>query len=175
MIICPFCQTPHVDNTLFCDECGTYLLDEETRDTFPLLDDDTSATGITLSQNADAPSADKAILRPHTPPVVQFKIDTPPKIWEISMEKTIYLGRLDPAANIYPEIDFTEVNGLEQGISRQHARLFYKEGVLYIEDLGSINGTFLNEHRLMAYLPEPLVDDVLLVLGRLKITISLRT
>ena len=39
MLKCPFCQALHVDNTLFCDECGTYLLEEEGRDTFQLKED----------------------------------------------------------------------------------------------------------------------------------------
>ncbi len=171
MIICPFCQTPHVDNTLFCDECGTYLLDEETRDTFPLLEEDTPEI---LGAQKNTPNTEKASAKPHAhiPPTVILSLDTPKKQLEITLEKTIYLGRLDPTANIYPEIDFTDINGLEQGISRQHARLLFKEGQLYIEDLGSINGTVLNGHRLMAYLPEPLNDGDSLVLGRLKIAVS---
>ena len=172
MIICPFCQTPHVDNTLFCDECGTYLLDEETRDTFPLIEDETASAA---AANANVPH-EKTGAKPyaHTPPTVVLTLDSPKKQLEISLEKTIYLGRLDPTANIYPEIDFTEANGLEQGVSRQHARLLFKEGRVYVEDLGSVNGTILNGHRLLAYLPEPLDDGDTLVLGRLKIDISLK-
>lgn len=33
MIKCSFCQSTHVDNTIFCDECGNYLLKEDRRDT----------------------------------------------------------------------------------------------------------------------------------------------
>jgi hypothetical protein len=36
MIKCRLCQTTHVANTIFCDECGTCLLDEENRETGPL-------------------------------------------------------------------------------------------------------------------------------------------
>jgi len=173
MIICPFCQTPHIDNTLFCDECGTYLLEEESRDTFPLLEDgdnDLSAQ----TERASTPNANKLKPYPHSPPVVTLTIHAPQKRWEIVMEKTVYLGRIDPTANIYPEIDFTEADGLGQGISRQHARLLYREGQLFIEDLGSINGSFLNGHRLMSYLPEALNDGDELMLGRMKIDVSVK-
>ncbi len=172
MIICPFCQTPHVDNTLFCDECGTYLLDEETRDTFPLIDDETAAE--TPDAASALPAATATHQRQRVPPVIRLKLTSPEKSLEISLEKTVYLGRLDPTANIYPEIDFTEANGLEQGVSRQHARLLFKEGQVYVEDLGSVNGTILNGHRLLAYLPEPLNDGDTLVLGRLRIDVSLK-
>ncbi len=89
MIICPFCQTSHVDNTLFCDECGTYLLDEETRDTFPLIEDETESAA---AANANVPH-EKTGAKPyaHTPPTVVLTLDSPKKQLEISLEKTIGL------------------------------------------------------------------------------------
>lgn len=36
-------------------------------------------------------------------------------------------------------------------ISRQHARIYYEEGTFYLEDLGSTNGTYLNDRRLKAH------------------------
>ena len=35
-------------------------------------------------------------------------------------------------------------------VSQQHARIFGKNGSWYVEDLGSTNGTFVNEQRLAA-------------------------
>ena len=35
-------------------------------------------------------------------------------------------------------------------VSQQHARLFAKNGSWYVEDLGSTNGTFVNDQRLAA-------------------------
>jgi pSer/pThr/pTyr-binding forkhead associated (FHA) protein len=35
-------------------------------------------------------------------------------------------------------------------VSQEHARIFAKEGSWYVEDLGSTNGTFVNEQRLAA-------------------------
>jgi pSer/pThr/pTyr-binding forkhead associated (FHA) protein len=39
-------------------------------------------------------------------------------------------------------------------VSRRHARFFKKEGIVFVEDLGSTNGTFLNGTRLSS--PQPL-------------------
>jgi pSer/pThr/pTyr-binding forkhead associated (FHA) protein len=35
-------------------------------------------------------------------------------------------------------------------VSQEHARIFAKDGSWYVEDLGSTNGTFVNEQRLAA-------------------------
>jgi len=36
MIKCPCCQAEHPENTLFCDECGSYLLGGNQKETDPL-------------------------------------------------------------------------------------------------------------------------------------------
>src|SRR5690242_3812866 len=56
----------------------------------------------------------------------------------------ITLGRVDTRANVYPDIDLTPYGGSETGVSRTHATIAYKNRVLYITDLGSSNGTYLN-------------------------------
>ncbi|MFB0536857.1 MAG: hypothetical protein ACETWR_17965, partial [Anaerolineae bacterium] len=33
MVKCPFCQTEHPENTLFCHECGSYLLEGNQKET----------------------------------------------------------------------------------------------------------------------------------------------
>jgi len=48
-----------------------------------------------------------------------------------------------------------------------------REGTVVVEDLGSINGTFINGKRLAPYLPEMLNDGDSLQLGRLLIEVKL--
>jgi len=53
---------------------------------------------------------------------------------------------------------------LDDGLSRRHARAFRKDGVTFIEDLGSTNGTFVGEERLSS--PRALGDGERIGLGR---------
>ena len=58
-------------------------------------------------------------------------------------------------------------------VSRRHARILKREGTVVVEDLGSINGTFINGKRLAPYLPEALHDGDQLQLGKLLIEVEL--
>ena len=93
----------------------------------------------------------------------------------LPLNKAIHMGRLDPASDVFPEVDLTNDDGLEKGVSRRHARVLKREGAIVVEDLGSINGTFVNGKRLAPYLPETLSHGDNLQLGRLVIEISLTT
>jgi serine/threonine protein kinase len=51
------------------------------------------------------------------------------------------------------EIDLGPYGASEAGVSRQHARLTWQNGQWFIEDLGSLNGTYLNEVKLTPNTP----------------------
>jgi pSer/pThr/pTyr-binding forkhead associated (FHA) protein len=84
----------------------------------------------------------------------------------------VYLGRLDAAHGIFPDLDLTADGGLEGGVSRRHAKIHQKGSRFFIEDVGSANGTFLNGQRLTPYLPHPLQNSDKVQLGRLLLTIE---
>jgi hypothetical protein len=89
-----------------------------------------------------------------------------------SLTKAIHLGRLEPASDIFPEIDLSEDGGSGKGVSRRHARILKRGGTVMVEDLGSINGTFVNGRRLAPYQAEALHDGDQLQLGKLLIEIE---
>ena len=39
------------------------------------------------------------------------------------------------------------------GVSRDHAEIFFQNGYYFVKDLGSTNGTFINDHRLIPHKP----------------------
>ncbi|MDQ6739727.1 MAG: FHA domain-containing protein, partial [Actinomycetota bacterium] len=82
----------------------------------------------------------------------------------------IILGREDPQSNSFPDVDLNPHGGLDQGVSRRHARLTRSGGQFFIEDLNSVNGTLLNQRRIPANAPTPLRPGDHLMLGRLGLT-----
>ncbi|MEP7273673.1 MAG: FHA domain-containing protein [Acidobacteriota bacterium] len=78
--------------------------------------------------------AGKLLLVDSEVPQVQFSI--PP-------ESEILIGRLDPNRGIRPEVDLSSHDPAAR-VSRKHARILVRAGQFFIEDLGSANGTFIN-------------------------------
>ncbi|MGC9400510.1 MAG: zinc-ribbon domain-containing protein [Anaerolineae bacterium] len=82
----------------------------------------------------------------------------------------IIIGREDPVSGIFPEIDLTDHGGDEGGVSRKHARIYTQGGQFYIEDLQSVNYTFVNQQRVMPGQPQPLNNGDEIRLGKVKLT-----
>jgi len=54
------------------------------------------------------------------------------------------LGRTDPHSNVFPEIDLSRFDP-ETKVSRRHARIWREGETFLVEDLGSVNGTVIND------------------------------
>jgi pSer/pThr/pTyr-binding forkhead associated (FHA) protein len=91
---------------------------------------------------------------------------------EVPLTKEVNIGRLDSASAWFPEVDLTSDGGLEKGVSRRHAKITRRGRKVFIEDLGSINGTFLNRKKLKPYLSRTLESGDELRLGTLVLRVS---
>lgn len=80
----------------------------------------------------------------------------------------ILIGREDPVSGIFPDIDLTDYGGDEGGVSRKHARITVQGGRFYLEDLNSVNHTFVNKERLSPGDMHPLRDGDEVGFGRVK-------
>jgi serine/threonine-protein kinase len=80
-------------------------------------------------------------------------------------KESSHIGRSDPHSQIFPEVDLSKFDP-QTKISRRHARIFRKGDVYLVEDLGSVNGTVLNDSlRLAPHQPRALESGDKLRLG----------
>lgn len=86
-----------------------------------------------------------------------------------TQQAELVIGWRDARTLAGPAIDLTSIGGSSQGVSRQHAVLRCQAGRWTIEDLGSTNGTYLNESPLAAHAPALLQDKTTIRVGQIKL------
>jgi len=80
------------------------------------------------------------------------------------------IGRYDSVTGQTPEVDLTNEDSA-RNISRRHARFVFKDGKPFVaEEIGTMNGTFLNNTKLATGVITPIKDGDEFVLCRLALT-----
>ena len=111
-----------------------------------------------------APASPSAMGASTTATVTITRGGTVGKVFELQAGDNI-VGRWDPDSGSYPEVDM-ENDDPEARISRKHA-LIRLGDTLTIEDIGSLNGTFVNRGaRLEPGSPAPLQDGDEIIVGK---------
>ncbi len=82
------------------------------------------------------------------------------------------IGRSDPRAAAHPDLDFSAYGAVELGMSRQHAILLPDPDGVWLIDLDSTNGTWVNDGYLHPGLRYRLQEDDIITLGALKVRIQ---
>lgn len=85
-----------------------------------------------------------------------------------------FIGRWDPDTGSFPEVDL-EQDDPEAKISRKHAVIIIENGKITLDDIGSLNGTFLNRgQRLVPGTPVELHNGDEIIIGKtfLQLTVS---
>jgi RNA polymerase subunit RPABC4/transcription elongation factor Spt4 len=85
-------------------------------------------------------------------------------------QTNVVLGRADVLSGVAPDLDLDPYAGELAGLSRRHARVFVQDRHYWIEDLNSVNWTYLNNQRLTPTKPVMLNDGDLLRLGNVLLT-----
>jgi len=103
---------------------------------------------------------------PKPDPTARLIEETSGIAFPLATEKETTVGRMDPVTGIHPGIDLTTVDP-KRSISRRHARIRREEGGGFslIEDMGTMNGTFVNGNRLETGRPHPLEPGDSLMFG----------
>jgi CRP-like cAMP-binding protein len=119
------------------------------------------------------PPADAA---PAVPPATSGTLQAEAKAYFISpstgnvfpvFSNEALLGRFDSVTGQSPEVDLTKEDQ-SRNISRRHARLVVKDGKFFIaEEIGTMNGTFLNGKKLSNGVLTPIKDGDEITLCRL--------
>jgi len=165
VVECPVCQMEHPENTLFCNGCGTYLLGGDQKETDPLAVGE--VTWMEGAEMGEAPGVDVT-----SPLGLKLTIPDSGRDMEVPLTKEVTIGRLDAASASFPDVDLTRDDALDKGVSRHHAQITRRGREVFIEDLGSINGTFLNREKLAPYRSYVLKSGDELQLGKLKLWVS---
>jgi len=91
-------------------------------------------------------------------------------VFDLAAKSEVVIGRSDPASGAYPDVDLRPQGGDDGGVSRRHARLIFRDGRWAVEDLNSVNFTYLNGLKLQPATPRILQDGDQIRLGRVLIT-----
>jgi pSer/pThr/pTyr-binding forkhead associated (FHA) protein len=84
----------------------------------------------------------------------------------VTVEDAITLGRVIPGEPA-PTVDLTAYRAGLLGVSRHHAVIYSSQEGYLIEDLGSANGTWVNENELAPHVPHNLRNRDRIRLGEL--------
>lgn len=83
------------------------------------------------------------------------------------------IGRYDSVTGMTPDVDLTNEDSA-RNISRRHARLLLRDGKPFVaEEIGTMNGTYLNGHKLATGVLTPIADGDELTLCRLTLNFRL--
>jgi hypothetical protein len=164
MIECPSCGREHRPGTLFCTACGVFLPTGGPLGTEPIPEQRWS---VAAAHAWDGESVENSM--PHRNAVLRIEILSTGRQVQLPFAEQVHIGRLDAAHGVFPDVDLSPDGGLEEGVSRRHCKIWQGEGSLFVEDLGSANGTLLNGRRLTPYMPHPLEDGDDLQLGQIRL------
>jgi pSer/pThr/pTyr-binding forkhead associated (FHA) protein len=81
------------------------------------------------------------------------------------------IGRADPVTGILPDIDLTALDN-NRSVSRRHAKII-RNGTEYmvLEEVGTVNGTFVNDQRIPTGMPVPIRNGDIVKIGLIPLSV----
>jgi CRP-like cAMP-binding protein len=96
-----------------------------------------------------------------------FRLVTPDRKAEFHLNRDgdTRIGRADPVTGINPDVDLTALD-TQRSTSRSHARIYKADDIFYVmEEIGVMNGTYVNDRRVPTGTPVPIKDGDVLKFG----------
>lgn len=168
--ICPVCKTNNEPEAIVCAQCGAVLKDS-------LID--TGYKTKTTDMQALTPEMIKEwSLKEEKPAVVPdsgvaFYVDGHSMPAYIDPDGEFVLGRKFGTTSEML-LDLAPFGGYSLGVSRRHVAIRRRGDGYEVLDLGSVNGTWLNEERLVSHKSYPLRSGSQLRLGRMRLLVLYR-
>ena len=136
------------------------------------------ALPATMPKAVGEPKTGTATLSVPSPPIATARAyfigKSSGRVYPIYKDEVL-LGRFDSVTGGRPEVDLTQEDQ-NRNVSRRHARLLKKNGAYYVaEEIGSMNGTYLNGKKLPTGVLTPIQDGDELLLCRVPLTFKVVT
>jgi hypothetical protein len=163
IITCKNCGDKHQEqDNIFCTNCGAKLAEDGGLRTMSLRS--TEAGGLQTGRLADGTS-------PHElgNARLNLHIIRSGQILPLGGPGEYIVGRVSDGQSILPDIDLEPYSAYESGVSRLHARIKVEDQNMWITDLGSANGTRVNNQKLSPHQDYPLSNKDVVRLGRLSL------
>lgn len=173
MKVCPYCQHKVLEGMILCPECGASLIDPAAaqRSCTPAEE---AAPGLATPPEETASSASTGRTTAHiTPTMLRLLVLNSGRTIFCPMKEVLLIGRADASGSVFPEIDLNQDNAYMAGISRRHARIIRRGDAFFLEDLDSMNGSYLNRARLAPHTPVQFQDGDEIRLGNLVLRVIL--
>jgi predicted RNA-binding Zn-ribbon protein involved in translation (DUF1610 family) len=157
---CPDCQNVVLIGTAVCEVCGRLFVITEDTNQIDHMD-------MALPQSW-WPTGQVYVEADHT-----ITFDVMDQRVALPIAECVIVGRGEAASDSpYPHLSLQDFDAHSYGVSRQHLKIVRKDGLIYVSDLGSSNGTFLNGRRLIPHANRLMRSGDELLLGNLKLTIQ---
>jgi hypothetical protein len=135
MKTCSICSYKNERTAIYCAGCGRRLLERQP----------TEQQGLSWTLR---PRATWGEMRLPESAVVVMQILTAVDPLVLPRAQKLVIGRGGAAGLRAPDIDLTSWGAERYGVSRRHASLEIRDDAVFLTDLGSTNGTYLNAQRL---------------------------
>ena len=145
---CSDCGASQEEGALFCSECGGFLLVETGQITAVLPFSEFS------NRPPPPPVAEDALTSTSTVRQVTLVVPSSRRRFKLELQEELQIGRA--SSELVPEVDLTDDDGAEKGVSRLHAKIKSVQQGAVLIDLDSTNGTLLNNYRLPPHESYPL-------------------
>jgi hypothetical protein len=171
MTVCSQCQHVNMAGALFCSECGKPLSGADLLTTQSI---NTSQADEALKQKP-IPAASSAMSEAQVDNWVTLHLLDTGQMLPLSERNEFTLGRISEGQPIMPDVDLSPYQAYASGVSRLHAVLKREARRVFLMDLGSSNGTYVNGKRLNPNVDHAVANGDVVALGKLKIQILLKT